>query len=156
MAKGGTGKDPVRLPCPSRTPLVAGDKDGACLTLQPSTVNGMELGAKKCQDSLFLKYGLEPPDIPKFCDSCNAAFYICHYPDFKKGGPITARHNELHDGIMDLSGKAFTPTHKRDEHLIFSGRAMLRPKAQTAGTKPSPSTKKEARYHKTEGQPSDL
>ena len=139
MAKGGTGKDPVRLPCPSRTSLVAGDKDGACLTLQPSTVNGMELGAKKCQDSLFLQYGLEPPDIPKFCDSCNAAFYIFHNLDCKKGGLVTARCNELRDGVADLASKAFTPMHLRDNLLIFAGSAMHITKAHHAGYTHTPS-----------------
>ena len=37
---------------------------GEWLTLQPSTVNGTELGAQEWRDALFLRYGLEPPDLP--------------------------------------------------------------------------------------------
>ena len=47
-------------------------KTGAWLTVQPSTVNGKELGAQEWQDAAFLRYGLEPPDLPKYCDGCNA------------------------------------------------------------------------------------
>ena len=41
---------------------------GACLMVQLSMVNGMELGAQECLDALFLRYGLDPPDLPKLCD----------------------------------------------------------------------------------------
>ena len=49
--------------------------------LQPSTVNGTELGAQELRDAIFLRYGLEPPDLPKYCDGCNARFSICHALD---------------------------------------------------------------------------
>ena len=38
------------------------------LTVQPSTVNGTEMGAQEWREALFLQYGLEPPDLSKFCD----------------------------------------------------------------------------------------
>ena len=47
-------------------------KTGAWLTVQPSTVNGTELGAQEWRDAAFLRYGLEPPDLPKFRKGCNA------------------------------------------------------------------------------------
>ena len=40
-------------------------KTGPWLTVQPSTVNGTELGVQEWQDAAFLRYGLEPPDLPK-------------------------------------------------------------------------------------------
>ena len=43
-------------------------KTGAWLTVLPSTFNGMELGAQEWRDALFLRYGLKPPDLPKYCD----------------------------------------------------------------------------------------
>ena len=52
-----------------------------------------------------------------------------------------ARHNELCDGVADLDGKSFMPTHVRDKPLIFAGRAVQRPNVQTAGTTPSQSKK---------------
>ena len=40
----------------------------AWLTVLPSTVNGTELGAQEWRDTLFLRYGLEPPDLTKYCN----------------------------------------------------------------------------------------
>ena len=44
-----------------------------------------------------------------------------------------ARHNELRDGVADLAGKAFTPSHERDDPLIFASRTMKMLKAKQAG-----------------------
>ena len=35
-----------------------------------------------------------------------------------------ARHDELHNGVADLAGKAFTPVHMRDNPKIFTGRVL--------------------------------
>ena len=43
------------------------------------------------------------------------------------------RHNELHDGVAELTGKAFTPSHVRNYPLIFSGSVMKRTKATPVG-----------------------
>ena len=91
----------------------------AWLTVLPSTVNGTELGAQEWRDALFLRYGLDPPDLPKYCDGCEAWFTISHALDCKKGGLVTTRHNDLHDGVANLAGKAFTPSHVRDDPLIY-------------------------------------
>ena len=40
-------------------------KTGVWMMVQPSTVNGTELGAQEWRDAAFLSYGLEPPDLPK-------------------------------------------------------------------------------------------
>ena len=73
--------------------------------MQPSTVNGTELGLQEWRDALFLRYSLEPPDVPTYCDGCNAKFTIYHALDCKRGGLVTARHNEIQDGVADLDGK---------------------------------------------------
>ena len=109
-------------------------KTGAWLTVLPSTVNGTELRAQEWRDALFLRYGLDPPDLPKHCDWFEARFTISHALDCKKGGLVTARHNELRDGVADLAGKAFTPSHVRDNPLIYSVRAMSRKKPIPAGS----------------------
>ena len=36
---------------------------GAWLSVLPSTVNGTELGSQEWRDSLFLSYGINPPDL---------------------------------------------------------------------------------------------
>ena len=59
--------------------------------------------------------------------------FISHAFEYKKGRLVTARHNELCDGVVDLAGKAFTPYHVRKDPLIYSGRAVRRTKAAPAG-----------------------
>ena len=97
--------------------------------MQPSTVKGIELGAQEWCDVLFLRYGLEPPDLPNYCDVCNAKFTICHVLRCKRGGLVTSHHKELWDKVADLAGKSFTPSHVRNEPLIFAGCAVKWPKA---------------------------
>ena len=101
--------------------------------MQLSTVNGTELGAQEWRDPLFLQYGLDPLDLPTHCDGFQAKFSISHALDCKKVGLVTACHNELRDGVADLSRKAFTPSHVRNDPLIYSGRAVKRMKAAPAG-----------------------
>ena len=84
----------------------------------PSTINEKELGAQEWMDSLFLHYGIDPPDLPEHFNSCGAAFSIYHNLDCKKGGLITARQNELRDGVANLASKAFTPMHMRDDQNV--------------------------------------
>ena len=108
-------------------------KIGAWLTVQPFIVNGKELGAQEWRDALFLRYDLEPPDLPTYCSGCNAKFMICHALDCKRGGLFTALHNELRDGVADLADKAFTSSHVCDDLLILSGRSVKRAKATPAG-----------------------
>ena len=102
--------------------------------MQPYTVNGTELGAQEWHDSLFLKYGLDTPDHPHYCDGYNANFFICHALDCKRGGVLTARYNELCDRVADLSSKAFTPSHERNEPLIFACFSVKRPNEKPART----------------------
>ena len=45
-----------------------------------------------------------------------------------------AHDNELLDGVSELNIKAFTPSHVRNDHLIFTGCAVNRPKAKPART----------------------
>ena len=76
------------------------------------------MGTQEWRDALFL---MDPPDRPTYCDGCKARFSTSHALDCKKGGLVTARHNDIRDGVADLAGKAFTPSHVRDDPLIYSG-----------------------------------
>ena len=102
------------------------------MTVQPSPVNGTELGDHEWRNTLFPRYGLEPLDLPTYCDGCQVKFSTSHALDYKKGGLVTARHNELRDRVSDLAGKAFTLSHVRDNPLIYSGHAVKRKKAAPA------------------------
>ena len=66
--------------------------NGSWLTVQPSMVNKTELGAQEWRDKLFLRYRLEPKDLPNYCDCCNAKLTICHALNFKKGELVTELH----------------------------------------------------------------
>ena len=94
-------------------------KTGAWLTVQPSTVNGTDMGVQEWWDSLFLRYVLDPPDLSNYCDGCNAKFTICHTLDCKRGSLVTARHNYLRDGVEYLSVKAFFPSHVQNDPLYI-------------------------------------
>ena len=77
----------------------------------------------RCEEN---RYGLDPSDLPKYCYGFQAQFLISHALDFKKGGLVMARHNEIRDGVADLAGKAFTPSHVCKDPLIYSGCAVRR------------------------------
>ena len=87
--------------------------------MQPSTINGTELGSQEWRDDLFLWYGLEPPDLPTHYNGCHSKFSISHTIDSKKGGLVTARLNELRDGVADMADKAFIPSHVHNHPLIY-------------------------------------
>ena len=110
------------------------------MVVQPSTVKVTELGAQECRDALFLRYGLEPLDLPHCYDGCNATFSIFHAFNYKQGGLVMAHQNELRGRFADLSGKAFTPTHVHADPLIFVGCAVKRPKAKPARSKSTKAT----------------
>ena len=55
---------------------------------------------------------------------------MCHTLNYKMSGLITERHNELRDGVANLSGQSFTPVDVRDDPKIFTGRAVQRDKSK--------------------------
>ena len=87
-------------------------------------VNGTDLGSQYWCDALFLRYLIDPTNLPNHCDGCNAKFSIFHTLDCMKGGLITNCHNEIHNGVADLSGKACIPSHVRENPLIHKGCAV--------------------------------
>ena len=89
---------------------------GACLLVIISTVNGTELGTQE--------YGINTSDLQFHCDGCGSAFSLCHTLDCQNGGLIMAHQNELHDGVVNLAEKFFTPAHVRNNYKIFTGRAV--------------------------------
>ena len=114
--------------------LQRAENTGAWLKMLPSTVNGTKLGAQEWSNALFLRYSLDPPDLPAYCDRCQSKLSISHALDWKKGGLVTARHNELRDGVADLAGKYFTTYLLCNDPLIYSGRTVKRTKAMPAGS----------------------
>ena len=113
-------------------------RTGAWLSVIFSTVNGTELGAQYLRDYLFLIYDINPPDLPDHCDGCGAVFSIFQALDCNKGSLITARHNEICDGVYDLAVKAFTPPHMCDYPKKITGRSVRGGKAKPKVKGPPP------------------
>ena len=88
----------------------------------PSKVNVMDLGYQELHYVLFLRYGIDPPDLPPHCNGYNSSFSIGHSLDCKKGILITTRYNKICDGVSDLDVKYFTPSHLHNDPLIDPGR----------------------------------
>ena len=109
----------------------------ALMTVQPSMVNGTELRVQELHDTLFLRYSLDPPDLPKYCDSCNGKSTVCHALNCNRVGLVTLLHNKLQDGFVDLVIKYFTPSQVRNNPLIFAVCAVKRPKFKPSGTRGS-------------------
>ena len=99
-------------------------RTGSWLSVLPSTANGTELGAQERRNSLFLRYVIDSPYMPSHRNIYGSALSICHALDFKKGSLITARHNDLRDGVANLAGKDFTPVNVRNDPTFFTGRAV--------------------------------
>ena len=87
----------------------------------PLEVNGTGLSAQEFRDALLLRYGTTPPDLPHRCDGCGACFSVEHALQCKKGGLVTARHNELRDELGSLAAMAFTPKAVCNEPMIHTG-----------------------------------
>jgi hypothetical protein len=69
-----------------------------------------------------MRYGDAPPDLPARCDGCDAPFTLQHALACKKGGLVIFRHNEIRDELVNIAGKALTPSAVRDEPLIKPSR----------------------------------
>ena len=95
---------------------------GDWLIVFPSTVNGICRGDPEWRNTLFLSYGIDPPDLPPHCNGYNSSFSIGHSLDCKKGILITTRYNKICDGVSDLDVKYFTPSHLHNDPLIDPGR----------------------------------
>ena len=96
---GGIGSDNHRGPGPRRMSLATGNKHRGLADSAAVHSEWDRAGAQEWCDALFLRYGLDPPYPPKYCDGCNAKFKICHALDCMRGSLVTARHNELRDGV---------------------------------------------------------
>ena len=109
----------------------------AWLTVFPSTVNGTDTNNQEWRDDLFINYGIDPTDLPSHCDSCNTKNYICHFLVFKKDGLITTTNNKLCDGVADLAGKYFTPSHMRNNTRTHQDSVVRDIKDQPTDTLPT-------------------
>ena len=78
-----------------------------------------------------------PQTSPNTATAATPGFPFFHALDCKRGGLVTARHNELRDGVADLAIRDFTLSHVRNDPLIYQGCAVRRTKSQPAGLRDS-------------------
>ena len=76
------------------------------------------LSALEFRDGLCMRYGIEPPGLPSFCDGCGAPFSKEHAVQCRKGGLVIQRHNEIRDELGALCAAAFSASKVRNEPFI--------------------------------------
>ena len=111
---------------------------GLWLTLMPETLNGTDLSPDEFRDSLRIRYGLVPKNLPPVCDGagCKASFTVNHAMTCKKGGHVVQRHDGLKQVWHRLCGESMKPSAVRDEPLIHTGRADTTPGAAAGAVLP--------------------
>ena len=68
---------------------------GTWLTTTHDCLNGTELSCEEFRDSLRLRLGLSPLDLPDRCDGCGQKFSVGHaIMSCKKGGLVLLRHQQ--------------------------------------------------------------
>ena len=99
-------------------------KTGSWISVASSTVNITELGDQEWRDEVFLRYLIEPPDLPRHCNICRVGFRIRHALDYNNDILVTSCHNKIRYGVANPVRNPFTPTHVRDNTLINPGHAV--------------------------------
>jgi hypothetical protein len=102
--------------------LVRAKETGTWLTTTPNRLNGTELSADEFRDSLRLRLGLAPLNLPAKCDGCGETFSVGHALICKQGGLVTLRHNDVAAEWHHLCARALTPAAVSDEPLIHHSR----------------------------------
>jgi hypothetical protein len=121
---------------------------GRWLHTMPDSLNGTALSPEEFRDSLRLRLGLTPQDLPLHCDGCGAHFTVGHAMACKKGGLVLLRHNDLAAEWGEMCAAALTPSAVSTEPLIHKGRAADRANAPaTHGTAVNPELRGDVGVH---------
>ena len=83
---------------------------GAWLSVMPSRCYNTLLSQEEFQDNARLRLGLRPLRLCDRCDWCGAAFSVEHGLSCKKGGLVSARHNDIRDEAAALCAHALSPS----------------------------------------------
>ena len=74
----------IKIPTTQAHCLIYGRKTGAWISVQKSTINGMDLGAHEWRVSQFLHYGLEPLDLSSYYDGYGLNSPLLMHSNVKK------------------------------------------------------------------------
>jgi len=78
------------------------NKCSTWLSVTPTNDNHFALSPDEFRDALPIRYNYSPRDLPSTCDGCGEELNLCHALNCKKGGLVTARHNEIRDLNCDF------------------------------------------------------
>ena len=76
------------------------------LSVLPPTENELCMNADGFRDSIALKYGRIPKNLPPLCDADSEIFDVNHALNCPRGGLVYGRHNEARDLNRDLLERA--------------------------------------------------
>ena len=82
------------------------NKCSTWLSITPTQDNFFSMSPDEFRDALALRYLFTPKNLPSTCDGCGEDFNLCHALNCKKGGLVSARHNEMRDLNCDLCSLA--------------------------------------------------
>jgi hypothetical protein len=68
------------LPQEKRRIIERGCQTGACISVQPSTINGTELSAEEFHDATHLRCAQVPPNFPTTCEDAPATMLASNMP----------------------------------------------------------------------------
>ena len=88
---------------------------GGWLSLLPRSLHGTALDPDSLRDSIRIRYGIKPSDLPAKCDGCGAKYDVAHALSCKKGGQVLARHDDLKHEWRTLCTQAVGKSNVFDE-----------------------------------------
>jgi len=108
------------FPQDTQRTLKRAKKTGRWPIVMPSHVGGTILSSTEFRDALMLQYARVPSNLTTSCGGCGESnkFDVNHALDCKKGGLVTARHDEIRDELRDLLAHVFSPSRTRCEPII--------------------------------------
>lgn len=99
------------------------ETSGDWLTTIPLVINGTILGKNEFKDNLCIRYNMEPVGLPKFCDGCGKEQCLSHILEFKKGGLMLGRHDEVAEELSFIETTSKNHTEVRDDPEIHVGKS---------------------------------
>ena len=82
------------------------NKCSTWLSVIPTNDNFFAMSADEFRDAMAIRYYFGMKGLPSACDGCGENFDLNHALNCKKGGLVTARHNEARDLNCDLCALA--------------------------------------------------
>ena len=79
---------------------IAENKCSTWLSIYPTNDNFFAMSPDEFRDALAIRYHIRPKGFPAICDGCGEDFTMNHALNCKKGGLVTARHNEARTLIV--------------------------------------------------------